>query len=63
MGFAFEVVRTVRQEEPELFDSQLSAAVVRMLEEAPAETALSKGDERPLHFLPLSAQSETALNY
>jgi len=34
MGFAFEVVRTVRQEEPELFDSQLSAAVVRMLEEA-----------------------------
>jgi len=32
MGFAFEVVRTVRQEEPELFDSQLSAAVVRMLE-------------------------------
>jgi ribonucleoside-diphosphate reductase beta chain len=34
MGFAFEVVRIVRAEEPELFDPELSASVVRMLEEA-----------------------------
>jgi ribonucleoside-diphosphate reductase beta chain len=34
MAFAFEVVRTVRREEPELFDSDLSASVLSMLEEA-----------------------------
>src|SRR5690606_9413200 len=34
MAFAFEVVNTVRREEPELFDAELAAAVVRMLEEA-----------------------------
>lgn len=34
MAFAFEVVRVVREEEPELFDDAMGAAVVRMLEEA-----------------------------
>ncbi len=34
MAFAFEVIRTVRREEPELFDEQLGKDVVRMLEEA-----------------------------
>jgi ribonucleoside-diphosphate reductase beta chain len=34
MAFAFEVVQTVRREEPELFDAELSARVVRMVEEA-----------------------------
>jgi ribonucleoside-diphosphate reductase beta chain len=34
MAFAFEVVRVVRAEEPELFDDALAADVVRMLEEA-----------------------------
>jgi ribonucleoside-diphosphate reductase beta chain len=34
MAFAFEVVRTVRAEEPELFDAELRAQVERMLEEA-----------------------------
>ncbi|BDU17912.1 ribonucleotide-diphosphate reductase subunit beta [Lysobacter auxotrophicus] len=34
MAFAFEVIRTARSEEPELFDDQLKAQVVRMLEEA-----------------------------
>lgn len=34
MGFAFEVIRTVRAEEPELFDDELRAQVVRMFEEA-----------------------------
>jgi len=34
MAFAFEVVNLVRREEPELFDADLSAAVVEMLEEA-----------------------------
>ena len=34
MQFAFEVVRTVRREEPELFDDAMKADVVRMLEEA-----------------------------
>ena len=34
MAFAFEVVRTVRAEEPELFDETLTAAVGEMLEEA-----------------------------
>ncbi|HEX4334377.1 MAG TPA: ribonucleotide-diphosphate reductase subunit beta [Polyangiaceae bacterium] len=34
MAFAFEVVRTVRQEEPELFDDALAADVRTMLDEA-----------------------------
>jgi ribonucleoside-diphosphate reductase beta chain len=34
MAFAFEVVRTVRAEEPELFDDELRAQVEQMLEEA-----------------------------
>ena len=36
MRFAFEVVRTVRAEEPDLFDSDLERAVVAMFEEAVA---------------------------
>jgi ribonucleoside-diphosphate reductase beta chain len=34
MAFAFEVVRTVRAEEPELFDDAMRAQVEQMLEEA-----------------------------
>lgn len=34
MAFAFEVIRTVREEEPGLFDDELKADVVKMLEEA-----------------------------
>lgn len=34
MAFAFEVVRTVRAEEPELFDAALTRDVVKMMEEA-----------------------------
>lgn len=34
MGFAFEVVETVRREEPHLFDEELAAQVVQMLDEA-----------------------------
>lgn len=34
MGFAFEVIETVRREEPDLFDEQMEARVVTMLEEA-----------------------------
>ena len=34
MNFAFEVVNTVRAEEPELFDDELEAQVREMLEEA-----------------------------
>ncbi|MDC0744404.1 ribonucleotide-diphosphate reductase subunit beta [Polyangium mundeleinium] len=34
MAFAFEVVKTVRREEPELFDDALSSAVNDMIEEA-----------------------------
>src|ERR1041384_3316552 len=34
MDFAFEVVKVVRQEDPELFDEELRQAVVTMLEEA-----------------------------
>lgn len=34
MAFAFEVVQTVRSEEPELFDAELTASVVQMLDEA-----------------------------
>jgi ribonucleoside-diphosphate reductase beta chain len=34
MAFAFEVVRTARREEPELFDAELRAAVAQMVDEA-----------------------------
>ncbi len=34
MAFAFEVVKTVRREEPELFDQDLEHAIARMLDEA-----------------------------
>ena len=34
MAFAFEVVDTIRREEPELFDDQLTAEVLAMLDEA-----------------------------
>ncbi|HEU0151784.1 MAG TPA: ribonucleotide-diphosphate reductase subunit beta [Arenimonas sp.] len=34
MAFAFEVIRTVREEEPDLFDDELKAAIVEMLSEA-----------------------------
>ena len=34
MAFAFEVIRTAREEEPELFDDDLRSDVVRMFEEA-----------------------------
>ncbi len=34
MAFAFEVIRTAREEEPDLFDADLRAQVVRMFEEA-----------------------------
>ncbi len=34
MGFAFEVVKKVREEEPDLFDDLLSQQVVQMVEEA-----------------------------
>jgi len=49
MAFAYEVLRTVRQEEPELFDSQWAAEVRTMIEEAVdcetafAEDVLSEG--------------------
>ncbi|MGB0678345.1 MAG: ribonucleotide-diphosphate reductase subunit beta [Polyangiales bacterium] len=49
MAFAFSVVRTVRQEEPELFDAQMQEAVYAMLDEAIdcemhfAEDLLSQG--------------------
>ena len=49
MNFAFEVVETVRSEEPELFDAELERQVVQMLEEAVeceaafAEDLLSQG--------------------
>ncbi len=36
MAFAFEVVETVRREEPELFDEEFARDVTRMLEEAVA---------------------------
>src|SRR5215467_5225549 len=43
MAFAFEVVATVRREEPELFDAQLEADVVLMLHEAvDAETQFAE---------------------
>ena len=34
MGFAFEVINTVRDEQPELFDEDLEARVIEMFEEA-----------------------------
>ena len=34
MAFAFEVIRVAREEEPDLFDTQLRADVVKMLEDA-----------------------------
>ncbi len=34
MAFAFEVIRTAREEEPELFDDELKAQIVQMLSEA-----------------------------
>ncbi|QWP76729.1 ribonucleotide-diphosphate reductase subunit beta [Lysobacter sp. K5869] len=34
MAFAFEVIRTAREEEPDLFDDELRAQVVKMFEEA-----------------------------
>ena len=34
MNFVFEVVRTIRKEEPELFDEDLSIRIVEMIEEA-----------------------------
>jgi ribonucleoside-diphosphate reductase beta chain len=34
MAFAFEVVRTIRREEPDLFDDELTRAVYEMLDEA-----------------------------
>jgi ribonucleoside-diphosphate reductase beta chain len=34
MAFAFEVVNTVRREEPELFDAEMEADVAAMLDEA-----------------------------
>jgi ribonucleoside-diphosphate reductase beta chain len=34
MAFAFEVVKTVRREEPELFDQDLEQSIARMLDEA-----------------------------
>jgi len=36
MAFAFEAVRTIRREEPELFDDEMARAVVAMFEEAVA---------------------------
>ena len=34
MAFAFEVIRVVREQEPDLFDADLSDQVLRMIEEA-----------------------------
>ncbi|GAB2499914.1 ribonucleotide-diphosphate reductase subunit beta [Arenimonas alkanexedens] len=34
MAFAFEVIRTAREEEPDLFDDELKASIVQMLREA-----------------------------
>ena len=34
MAFAFEVIRTAREEEPDLFDDELKAQIVQMLSEA-----------------------------
>ena len=54
MSFAFEVVRTVREEEPELFDDELNEQMLTMLTEAVdckmvfAQDVLSWG--LPKHF-------------
>lgn len=43
MSFAFEVVATVRREEPDLFDAEMEAQVTEMMEEAvDAETAFAE---------------------
>lgn len=43
MNFAFEVVATVRREEPDLFDAEMEAQVVEMMEAAvAAETAFAE---------------------
>lgn len=43
MAFAFETIRTVREEEPDLFDADMQAAVVTMLAEAiECETAFAE---------------------
>ena len=43
MAFAFEVVRTVRREEPELFDAEFERSIYAMLEEAiEAETQFAE---------------------
>ena len=43
MAFAFDVVETIRREEPELFDDELTEQVTRMLTEAvEAETAFAE---------------------
>lgn len=34
MNFAFEVVKTVREEEPELFDKELQSRIIQMMQEA-----------------------------
>jgi ribonucleoside-diphosphate reductase beta chain len=34
MNFAFEIIKTVREEEPDLFDDELSARIVQMMDEA-----------------------------
>ncbi|MFB4320088.1 ribonucleotide-diphosphate reductase subunit beta [Actinomadura sp. 21ATH] len=51
MEFAFSVVDTVREEEPELFDAEMTAQVTRMMEEAvEAELAFARdlcGDGLP----------------
>ena len=44
MAFAFEVIRTAREEEPDLFDDDLKAQVVQMFEEAvDCETLFAAG--------------------
>jgi ribonucleoside-diphosphate reductase beta chain len=53
MAFAFEVVRTIRAEEPELFDDALTAHVGQMIDEAvgwpvfPSETSASTSNSAP----------------
>ncbi len=44
MAFAFEVIRTVRKEEPDLFDASLQRDVVQMLSEAVECEMLFAGD-------------------
>ena len=48
MAFAFEVIRTVREEEPDLFDDELKAQIVQMMGEAvDCEVALFLAHVRP----------------